>query len=41
MYGVKYFETSSKSGKNIDAIFKQAIEQICKNLKENKYEPTG
>jgi small GTP-binding protein len=38
-YGVKYFETSAKSGKNVDDLFKKALDQICKNLRENTYTP--
>ena len=36
-YGLKYFETSAQSGKNVDEIFKKAIEQICQNLKDKTY----
>ncbi len=37
--GLKYFETSAKTGAGIDEAFRQALEQICKNLDEKKYQP--
>ena len=37
--GLKYFETSAKTGAGIDEVFRQALEQICKNLDEKKYQP--
>ncbi len=37
MYGCKYFETSALSTFNIEEIFKEAIEQIYNNVKDNKY----
>ena len=36
---LKYFETSAKTGAGIDEAFRQALEQICKNLDEKKYQP--
>ena len=38
-YGLEYFETSALSGKNVDDLFKRALEQICKNLRDNTYTP--
>ena len=35
--GLKYFETSAKTGAGIEEAFKQALEKICKNLDEEKY----
>jgi GTPase SAR1 family protein len=31
-YGLSYFEVSVKENKGVDAVFKKAIELICKNL---------
>ncbi len=36
---LKYFETSAKTGAGIDEAFRQALEQICKNIDEKKYQP--
>ena len=36
-YDVKYFEASAQSGTNVEKIFKTALDQVCKNLKENAY----
>jgi hypothetical protein len=38
-YGLEYFEVSAKTNENIDYIFSKAIERVCKNLDENKYQP--
>ena len=38
-YGFKYFETSAKTGDNVDVVFVKALEQILDNLKENRYDP--
>jgi hypothetical protein len=37
--GVKYRETSAKTGVGIDDAFREAIEMVCKNLDEKKYQP--
>ena len=33
-----FFETSAKSGENIEKIFKESVEYIFKNIKEGKYD---
>ncbi len=38
-YCYKYFETSAKNGTNVDTIFMKAIEQVCDNIKKNRYDP--
>ena len=38
-YGLEYFEVSAKTNENIDYTFTKAIERVCKNLDENKYQP--
>ena len=35
--GMLFFETSAKTGKNIDEMFKNSIEDILKKIKENYY----
>jgi hypothetical protein len=37
--GLKYIETSAKTGAGIDEAFREAIEKICKNLDDKKYQP--
>ena len=37
-YGLSYFETSAKSGYNVEGVFMMALEKICENLEENKYD---
>ncbi len=40
-YGpLPYFETSAKSGSNVENVFMRALEKICDNLEKNKYDPT-
>ena len=39
MYSYKYFETSAKTGANVDEVFMKALQQICDNLKEKRYDP--
>ena len=36
-YGYKYFETSAKTGENVEKVFTSALEEVCKNLSANKY----
>ncbi len=38
-YCNKYFETSAKTGANVDLIFMKGLEQVCDNLKKNRYDP--
>ena len=39
IYGLSYFETSAKSGANVDNVFKMAMQKICDNLEQKKYDP--
>ena len=41
LYGCKYFETSAKTGKNVELVFKTGIEEVLKNIAENKYLKDG
>ena len=38
-YNFKYFETSAKTGANVEKVFTSALEEVCKNLANNKYDP--
>ena len=38
-YCYKYFEISAKDGTNVDTIFMKAAEQVCDNIKKNRYDP--
>ena len=38
-YGLLYFETSAKTGQNIEETFRFAIEKVCSNIDQKKYQP--
>ncbi len=38
-YCYKYFEISAKDGTNVETIFMKAAEQVCDNIKKNRYDP--
>ena len=41
MYGFKYFEISATSYQEIYNIFQTAVEKVCKDIDENKYDLTN
>ena len=39
MFGYKYYETSAKTGTNVDLMFKQGLEEVCDYITKNKNDP--
>ena len=36
-FELEYIEVSAKTGHNVDKLFTQALEKVCKNIDEKKY----